>query len=99
MTHAAIDKEWHELMNYLARVLDSAFNGGNPAAEHKEPQKAAKLPGEKTMGFCLLLFPFSGKGDGRINYISNAERADMLTAMKEFIARNEGRIIETKVQQ
>jgi len=40
-------------------------------------------------GFCLLVFPMEG-GDGRMNYISNAERATMLIAMKEFIARNEG---------
>jgi hypothetical protein len=46
-------------------------------------------------GFCLLVFPFAdkeGEMDGRMNYISNAERKDMLVAMKEFIARNEGRV-------
>jgi hypothetical protein len=42
-------------------------------------------------GFSLLVFPLNG-ADGRMNYISNADRACMLVAMKEFIARNEGRI-------
>jgi hypothetical protein len=38
-------------------------------------------------GFALLVFDFGDKG--RMNYISNAQREDMLTAMKEFISRNE----------
>jgi hypothetical protein len=37
------------------------------------------------MGFAVLLFDF-GPG-GALYYISNAERADMITAMKEFIAK------------
>jgi hypothetical protein len=44
-------------------------------------------------GVALLVFEF---GDAkRINYISNAEREDMLIAMKEFVARNEGRVMKT----
>lgn len=39
------------------------------------------------MGFCLLVFPF-GDNDGRMNYISNAERDDMVTALEEFIAKH-----------
>ena len=39
-------------------------------------------------GFALLVFPFD-RNDGRMNYISNSRRADMLRAMKEFIGRNE----------
>ena len=39
-------------------------------------------------GFCLLVFDFNTT-QGRMNYISNANRADMLTAIKEFIARVE----------
>jgi hypothetical protein len=31
---------------------------------------------------------------GTVNYISNAHRADMLSAMKEFIARAEGRAVD-----
>lgn len=44
-------------------------------------------------GFVLLIFPADGD-EGRINYASNVERKDMLTLMKEFIARNEGRFID-----
>lgn len=43
-------------------------------------------------GFALLVFNLnSSKGDDRMNYISNAKRSDMLVAMKEFIAKCEGR--------
>lgn len=41
-------------------------------------------------GFCLLVFPL-GENDGRMNYICNCERKDMLVALKEFVAKNEGR--------
>jgi len=37
-------------------------------------------------GFALLIFPM-GEGDGRMNYISNAERATMRTALAELLAR------------
>jgi hypothetical protein len=40
-------------------------------------------------GFALLVFDFADPG--KVNYISNAHRPDMLAAMKEFIARAEGR--------
>jgi hypothetical protein len=43
----------------------------------------------KPLGFTLLVFRM-GSNDGRMNYISSAERGDMITAMKEFIAHNEG---------
>ena len=39
-------------------------------------------------GFALLVFDFGP--DGMMNYISNAERDDMLAAMREFIASHEG---------
>jgi hypothetical protein len=42
--------------------------------------------GEK-MGFCLLVFPFGE--DGRVsNYVSNANRDDMLKALQEFIDKH-----------
>lgn len=44
----------------------------------------------KPYGFALLVFPMDDD-KGRMNYISNARREDMLVAMKEFIAANEGR--------
>ena len=41
-------------------------------------------------GFALLVFPFGGDPEGRINYISNSNREDMVCAMKEFISKFEG---------
>lgn len=46
---------------------------------------AARLP--TGWGFTLLLFEYGEKGS--LFYISNAQRADMVRTMKEFIARNE----------
>ena len=46
----------------------------------------------RTNGFVLLMFEF---GDNkRLNYISNADRADMLSALKEMVARFEGRAVD-----
>lgn len=46
-------------------------------------------------GFALLFFPLGDNKPGdRTNYLSNAERTSMLSAMKEFIARAEGRYFE-----
>lgn len=67
-------------MNAFAAVLDEAINGN-------------ELP--KRNGFALLVFPFGQPNDARrANYVSNCNREDMLAAMKEFIARNEGRFQE-----
>jgi hypothetical protein len=46
-------------------------------------------PGESKVGFLLMLFPF-GEREGRCNYISNANRADVVVLLKEQIARFEG---------
>lgn len=75
-----IEPRHREAMNDLARTLDTGLNGapGLPAS----PQK---------VGFCLLVFPFNG-APGLMNYISNAEREDMLKALREFIAHAEGRV-------
>lgn len=62
-------------------------------AEHHATMNAtAEALGEifKGYGFALLVFPL-GENDGRMNYVCNCERGDMLTAMREFIAHNEGR--------
>ena len=42
-------------------------------------------------GFALLVFD-TNTTSGFMNYISNAQRDDVLTAMKEFVARSEGRM-------
>jgi hypothetical protein len=41
-------------------------------------------------GFALLVFPL-GEANGRMNYLSNADRETMVTALKELVARFEGR--------
>jgi hypothetical protein len=76
---APIEAEYREMMNALARALDDVLNPS----------------GIKTVGFALLIFELGEATDkSRVNYICNADRADMLVAMKEFIARAEGRYVE-----
>lgn len=78
MSHGPIVEEHREMMNALADALNGIFNGG---------QKPPKI------GFVLLTYYFGEnlKGTGRINYISNSKRDDVLVALKELIARWEGR--------
>jgi hypothetical protein len=72
-------------MNALARGLDKALNGKAPP---------------KKVGFVLLTFEFGIEdGSGRVSYISNADRRDMIVAMKEWLARAEGRLVEPKTPQ
>ena len=74
---APIEPKYIEQMNAVARGLDEFFNH--------------ELKGnDRKVGFVLLLFPF-GDHSGRCNYISNgADRKDVVTLMKEMIARFEG---------
>jgi hypothetical protein len=74
---APIEAEYHAKMTAVAAALDETFNG-----DLKAPNK--------TTGFVLMVFPY-GSTDGRCNYISNgADRRDVVTLMKEMIARFEG---------
>ena len=77
---APIQEETREFMNKLAESLDMGLNGTDT------------LSADKEWGFLVLVFPF-GK-QGRANYISNAKREDVISLMKEQIARFEGRYIE-----
>ena len=74
---APIEAEHYELMNRVAGALDEMFNG--------------EVKGDaRQMGFVLMVFPFGDKS-GRCNYISNgANRRDIVTLMKEMVARFEG---------
>jgi hypothetical protein len=77
---APIEPQYHDQMNKLARALDEIFNGDAKGAARKT-------------GFVLMVYPFNddGRTDGRCNYISNgADRRDVVTLMKEMIARFEG---------
>lgn len=75
---APIQEDLHGQMNVLAGALDEMFNGDARGADRKH-------------GFVLLVFPFgSNATGGRCNYVSNANRADIVTLLKEQIARFEG---------
>jgi len=76
--HGPIQAQHRMMMNALADVLDRAFNG----EVHGHDRKVA---------FVLLSANFGDIAGGRVNYISNGERADIITMMKELIARFEGR--------
>jgi hypothetical protein len=74
---APIEEQYIETMKTLAHALDKAFNGD------------LKGDARKT-GFVLMVFAY-GDHSGRCNYISNgADRTDVVTLMKEMIARFEG---------
>ena len=75
---APIQTEYHEQMNAVAEGLDRIFNGETHGPDRKT-------------GFVLLVFPFGDSDSGRCNFISNgADRRDVVTLMKEMIARFEG---------
>lgn len=73
-----IDPRVVDDMKALARSLDEILNG--------EDRKG--LPGRGKVGFALLTFPFDE--EATVNYISNANREDMIVALKAFVARAEG---------
>lgn len=79
-----IEPEFHAMMNDIAAGLDDAFNG----------EALPGLPRTRKVGFALFAFNFGDYGGGRVNYISNASREDMIAAMKEWLARAEGRYHE-----
>ena len=75
MSHGPIQKEHRERMNAVANAIDQGFNPG----------------GSKKVAFVLLTANFGDYEGGRVNYISNGHRADIVSMMKELIARFEGR--------
>ena len=75
-----IESKHVAVMNNLARELDERFNG-----------KAGRKDAE--VGFALLVFDLNST-EGRMNWISNAEREGMMAALKEFIAKHDGRYQE-----
>lgn len=81
-----IAPEQRELMNRLARTLDEVFNGPAPA-----PPRAY----DRKVGFALITFNFGEFEGGRVNYISNAERDDMIASLRELLGRWEGRVADT----
>ena len=65
------------LMIDIGRVLDSSL------------KRHTKDCGE-AYGFALFMFGLTGNETSRMNYVANIDREDMIAALKEFIARNEG---------
>ena len=77
---APIQAKYREMMNATAAALDDVFNGPPPRA--------------KNVAFVLLTAEFGKIEGGRVNYISNADRADTIAMLKEWLARAEGRYSE-----
>ncbi len=78
MPPAPIQGKYHKAMNRIAKAIDEAFNG------KKTPSRKA------TVGFILLTAEFGKIDGGRVNFISNGSRADMIAMMREYLARVEG---------
>lgn len=75
---APVEAAYHEKMEAVARAINEFFNGDAPV-------------GERKTGFVLMVFPFGDDASGRCNYMSNgADRREVVTLMKEMIARFEG---------
>lgn len=76
---APIQEQYRRQMNKLARTIDEYFNG------KRKPGK------ERKVGFILLTAEFGKIDGGRVNYISNGDRETMITMLREYLARVEGR--------
>jgi hypothetical protein len=76
MSNNKISDRYLQQMNDLATFLDAMFNG-------KGKNKSRKV------AFVLLMTEFDNM-EGRVNYISNGQRKDIVTMLKEVTARFEG---------
>lgn len=74
-----IQEQYRAQMNAVAKGLDEAFNGPGYAVNRK-------------VCFVLLTCEFGKIDDGRVNYISNGERSDIIATLRELLARFEGRV-------
>lgn len=84
MADAPIQAQYREMLNGLASGIDDVLNG------ETRPKK---------IGFALFMFEFGHVEANRVNYISNADRTEMLTAVREWLARAEGRVVEPTGRQ
>lgn len=80
----SVDKKIQAFHRALAEGIDDALNGT------RRPKK---------VGFALFVFEFGKTENGNVNYVSNATRTDMIVAVKEWLARAEGRTSETETRQ
>jgi hypothetical protein len=74
--HGPIEAEFHAVMNGLAMAIDELFNGQAKGHDRK-------------VSFVLLTAKFGEIDAGRVNYISNGNRIDIIQMMKEITARFE----------
>lgn len=73
-----IQSEYRQQMNRLAEILDCHLNGTLPGPARK-------------VAFVLIMAETGKIEGGRVNYISNGHRADMVAMLRELLARFEGR--------
>lgn len=73
-----------EFYQSVAKGIDTILNG------QERP---------KRIGFALFVFEFGKTEGGRVNYVSNGDRETMIVAVKEWLARAEGRVVETELRQ
>jgi hypothetical protein len=70
-----VEEKHRQMLKELAHFLDETLNG----------PKGSK----RKTGFVLFMFDFDQEGDegpfGRMNYMSNAKREDILKCLKDFI--------------
>jgi len=74
---APIEEKYRAAMNKIGRVLDDYLNG---------PRDLRDGPAKN--GFILIMFEFAT--EGRANYISNADRDDVVRLLREQLRRFEG---------
>jgi hypothetical protein len=72
-----IEEEYRSKMNALAVGIDKILNGDDLGKERK-------------VGFLLGVFEFGDLEGGRFNYISNANRSDIINLLKEMTAKFQG---------
>jgi hypothetical protein len=78
-----VQEEFMDTMRGLGRAIDVMFNG--------PPDEGGDM--ERNTGFVLMVFPF-GDELGRCNYMSNAERGDVVRLLKEQIHYFEAEIVK-----
>ena len=69
------------VMQGLARGVDSVLNG-----DQDDPLNTGRK-----YGFVLLVAEFGDIAEGRVNYVSNGDKATMVAMLKEYLTRLEGR--------
>ena len=74
-------KHTEVVMQGLGRGIDGILNG-----DREDPLNTGRK-----YGFVLLVAEFGDIAEGRVNYVSNGDKASMVAMLKEYLARLEGR--------